>query len=298
MAKAIFTTKVVPSYNDLPELMYHFPKTYLRQATLTIGDWIIYYEPRREDLSPTGHAGRQCYFATARVTHIKEDVALKDHYYAFVENYVEFSKPVPFRIGSHYYERGLKKTDGSTNKGAFGRAVRIIQDEEYQAIVATGLAQINETIVQENAEPLARFDVKRPVVQQICERPFREAAFSRLVKEEYGLACAMTGIKIKNEQGITEVEAAHIRPVKFNGPDSVRNGIALCRTFHWMFDNGLVSVADSGDIMVKRILPPRIYQLLNANGKIRMPLNGVSAPHPEFLKFHREVIYNSVSGLS
>jgi putative restriction endonuclease len=295
MAKAIFTTKITPSYNDLPELMYHFPKTYLRQATLTIGDWIVYYEPRREDLAPAGHAGRQCYFATARVTHIKEDVALKDHYYAFVENYIEFPTPVPFRIGSSYYESGLKKADGSTNKGAFGRAVRIIQDEEYQTIVAAGLAQIHENNKQEVAEPLVTFDSKRPVIQQIIERPFREAAFSRLVKEEYGLACAMTGITIKNDRGITEVEAAHIRPVKFNGPDSVRNGIALCRTFHWMFDHGLISVADSDDIIVNNIVPPKIYQLLNTNGKIRLPSNSVSAPHPEFLKFHREVIYNSAT---
>jgi putative restriction endonuclease len=294
MAKAIFTTKITPSYNDLPELMYHFPKTYLRQATLTIGDWIVYYEPRREDLAPAGHAGRQCYFATARVTHIKEDVALKDHYYAFVENYIEFPTPVPFRIGSSYYESGLKKADGSTNKGAFGRAVRIIQDEEYQTIVAAGLAQIHENNKQEVAEPLVTFDSKRPVIQQIIERPFREAAFSRLVKEEYGLACAMTGITIKNDRGITEVEA-HIRPVKFNGPDSVRNGIALCRTFHWMFDHGLISVADSDDIIVNNIVPPKIYQLLNTNGKIRLPSNSVSAPHPEFLKFHREVIYNSAT---
>ncbi|HPJ96596.1 MAG TPA: HNH endonuclease [Syntrophales bacterium] len=293
MAKAVFTTKVTPSYNDLPELMYHFPKTYLRQAILAIGDWIVYYEPRRENLSPAGHAGRQCYFATARVTHIKEDVTLQDHYYAFVENYVEFSTPVPFRIGTYYYEKGLQKTDGSTNKGAFGRAVRLIQDEDYQAIVAAGLAQVNEKNYQEVAEPSLTFESKRPVIQQIIERPFREAAFSRLVKEEYGLTCAMTGITIKNDRGITEVEAAHIRPVKFNGPDSVRNGIALCRTFHWMFDHGLISVADSGDIIVKDIVPPKIYHLLNTNGKIRLPSNRTSAPHPIFLKFHREEIYNS-----
>ncbi len=295
MAKAIFTTKITPSYNDLPELMYHFPKTYLRQANLTVGDWIIYYEPRREDISPAGHAGRQCYFATARVTHIKEDIAVKDHYYAFVENYVEFSVPVPFKIGSFYYESGLKKADGSTNKGAFGRAVRIIQDEEYQAIVAAGMAQINEQTVRDDSEPPINFDVERPVIQQIIERPFREAAFSRLVKDEYGLTCSMTGITIKNDRGIMEVEAAHIKPVKFNGPDSVRNGIALCRTFHWMFDHGLISVADSCDIMVKNIVPPKVYQLLNSNGKIRLPSNSMSAPHPRFLKFHREVIYNSAT---
>lgn len=295
MAKAIFTTKIISSYKDLPELMYHFPKTYLRQVTMSIGDWIVYYEPRREDLSPAGHAGRQCYFATARVTHVKEDADLKDHYYAFVENYIEFSTPVPFKIGSTYFESGLKKADGSTNKGAFGRAVRIIKDEEYQTIVAAGLSKIEETIEQEDTEIAVNFDTQRPVIQQIIERPFREAAFSRLVKVEYGLACAMTGISIKSDRGIMEVEAAHIRPVKYNGPDSVRNGIALCRTFHWMFDHGLVSVADSSDIIVKKIVPDRINQLLNSNGKIRLPSNRISAPHPEFLKFHREVIYNSAT---
>lgn len=40
MAKAIFTTKVSPTYDDLPEQRYHFPRTYLRQAEQAIGDWM------------------------------------------------------------------------------------------------------------------------------------------------------------------------------------------------------------------------------------------------------------------
>ena len=293
MAKAIFTTKVSPSYKDLPELMYHFPKTYLRQATATIGDWIVYYEPRREDSSPDGRAGRQSYFATARVTHITEDPSMRDHYYAFVDNYIEFSISVPFKVGADYFESGLKKSDGSTNKGAFRRAVRIIKDEEYQAIVAAGFLKVDEEMAREATEQYVNADAQRPIIQRIEERPFREAAFSRTVKEEYGLCCAMTGMSIKNEEGIFEVEAAHIKPVRFNGPDSVRNGIALCRTVHWMFDHGLVSMADSGDIITKEIIPDRIFQLLNSDGKARFPDNQISAPHPVFMKFHRESIFNS-----
>ena len=52
MAKAVFTTKINPSYKDLPELMYHFPKTYLRQATAAIGDWILYYLSKRYGIDP------------------------------------------------------------------------------------------------------------------------------------------------------------------------------------------------------------------------------------------------------
>lgn len=272
--------------------MYHFPKTYLRQATAAIGDWILYYEPRREDSSPAGRAGRQCYFATARVTDIKEDPALKGHYYAFVENYVEFSTPVPFKIGVNYFESILRKADGSTNKGAFGRAVRNIPDEDYQAIVEAGLGKVEQEVAQMVAEEALVFDVQRPLVQQLIERPFREVNFSRMVKEEYEMTCAMTGLSIRDEKGKLEVEAAHIKPVKFNGPDSVRNGIALSRTFHWMFDYGLISIADNNEVIMKEIVPDRVRQLINKDWQIRIPVNPNAVPHPEFLRFHRESIYN------
>jgi len=67
MAKAVFTTKVKPAYDDLPEFRYHFPRTYLRQAEAAVGDWIVYYEPRRTSADSSSHGGRQAYFVTARV---------------------------------------------------------------------------------------------------------------------------------------------------------------------------------------------------------------------------------------
>ena len=30
--KGVFTTRVIPDYDDLPERQYHFPHTYLRQV--------------------------------------------------------------------------------------------------------------------------------------------------------------------------------------------------------------------------------------------------------------------------
>ena len=47
MAKAVLTTKVDPSYDDLPEERYHFPRTYLNAVRQPLHDWIVYYEPRR-----------------------------------------------------------------------------------------------------------------------------------------------------------------------------------------------------------------------------------------------------------
>ncbi|MBB4576025.1 hypothetical protein [Rhizobium lentis] len=58
MSKAVLTTKVDPTYDDLPEQRYHFPRTYLRQVKTARGDWIVFYK---------------AYFATARITDIIED---------------------------------------------------------------------------------------------------------------------------------------------------------------------------------------------------------------------------------
>src|ERR1700757_4067207 len=138
MTKAVLTTKVAPTYDDLPELRYHFPRTYLRQAEAAVGDWIVYYEPRRTSSDLSSRGGRQAYFAAARVTSISPDSNVPDHFYAFVSDFIEFDRAVSFREGDHFYEAGLRRTDGGTNRGAFGRAVRPISEMEFDQILRAG----------------------------------------------------------------------------------------------------------------------------------------------------------------
>jgi putative restriction endonuclease len=300
MTKAILTTKVDPAYDDLPEERYHFPRTYLRQIEQTIGDWIIYYEPRRttSDLSSSG--GRQAYFAAARLLRIERDQAREDHYYAFVSDYLEFDRPVPFKEGLHYYESSLQRDDGKTNKGAFGRAVRPILDNEYNLILQAGFTKVLETASYESRMTDGlHYEVKevdthyeRSIIQSIVSRPFREAAFAVTVKEAYGNTCAMTGLMIINGGGRAEVQAAHIQPVSKNGPDSIRNALALSATVHWMFDRGLVSVDDDFSILVaKNRLPDSALRLLNENRRLILPEREDMKPHRHYLGFHRENIF-------
>jgi putative restriction endonuclease len=99
----------------------------------------------------------------------------------------------------------------------------------------------------------------------------------------------MTGLKMVNGGGRCEIEAAHIRPVEDNGPDSPRNGIALSRTVHWMFDRGILSIADDGLIlMAKRLVPDQVSRMLNPDGHILSPNDRTFAPHRVFLRYHRE----------
>src|SRR5258707_6628289 len=122
MTKAVFTTKVTPSYRDLPEVRYHFPRTYLNQARQAVGDYIVYYEPRRSSAELSSFGGRQSYFGVARVTAVVEDTEIADHYYALVDDYLDFDRHVPISEGSNYYDSAMKIDDGRTNRGAFGSA--------------------------------------------------------------------------------------------------------------------------------------------------------------------------------
>jgi putative restriction endonuclease len=99
----------------------------------------------------------------------------------------------------------------------------------------------------------------------------------------------MTGLKLVNGGGRCEIEAAHIKPVEDDGPDSPRNGLALSRTVHWLFDRGFMSVADDGEILLARgKVPDPVLRLLNPDRQILLPAASSLRPHRTFLCYHRE----------
>jgi len=282
--KAILSTSAGTHYNDLPEEQYHFPGTYLNQVRQSLGDWIIYYEPRR-DAGHSSSGGRQAYFAVAQIKAILDDPNKPGHYYAKIGNYLEFDHPVPFREGVYYYESLLKKADGSTNKGAFGRAVRKLPDKEFELILKAGFAR--------ELAPWERQDEavteEHPVIEQLTRRKFRDSAFRKRVRNAYNNTCAVTGLCLINGGGRPEVEAAHIRPVSDDGPDSVRNGLALTGTVHWLFDRGLISIDDDYRLLISsKAKDEKLNGLLRPEQIVHLPSDPESRPNPGYIRWHRE----------
>ena len=297
MAKGVFTTKITPSYDDLPERQYHFPRTYLNRVNQTVGDYIVYYEPRRATADLSSRGGRQVYFGVARVREVVEDRVESGSYYALVDSYLDFDRPVPFAEGELYYEQSLKKPDGSTNKGAFGHAVRIVPDTEFDLILKAGFAPVLAGQAPELATGRPEIDepevpYERPVVEMTVTRRFRERSFMYNVRSAYQNKCALTGLRLINGGGRPEVQAAHIQPVAADGPDSVRNGLALSGTVHWMFDRGLVSIGDDYKILVaKNHVSDDATRVLNSNGLINLPNDPTLHPNARYLRFHRDKVF-------
>lgn len=290
MAKAVFITKPGSGYDDVREERYHFPKNYLSRAKETIGDFILYYEPRRGK-------GRLSYVAVARVKDIVPDQRSPDHFYALVTDFVEFDHPVGLSNDLGLFESSLVGQGPGGYSGNTRNAVRIIKDDEFEAILKAGFETqaVSPSALGPGrglAEEPTPFE--RPIVETIVRRPFRDEAFARHVKDAYLATCALTGLSMRNGGGRTEVDAAHIKPVGdgHNGPDSVRNGLALSKTVHWMFDRGLLSIDSDYKILTARSLVPEpIRRLLNPDGAIRIPDAEHLRPHASFLEYHRNNIF-------
>lgn len=283
MTFGVFMHKDGSGYNDVPWSHYQFPKSYLSRAKQMVGDWIVYREPVKVPQS-------KGFFAVAKVERIIPDPDVSDRYRALIEpgSYLPFEPTVPHVIEGKPVERDLANAQA---------AVRPLSNSDFARIVALGLPD-DDTLprvgdpetsdrVREEQTP---FEVERPLVQSLVNRPFRDRAFRRAVLHAYDGRCAVTGWKLVNGGGRLEAEAAHIRPVEHGGPDSLRNGLALSGTAHWMFDRGLICVSDDLDIMIHRKVNDRagVEAIINPTGKLIAPEREADRPHPQFLGWHRD----------
>ena len=295
MSKAVFISSSHSSYDDRPGEAYHFPNTYLSRVAQTVGDWVIFYQGRRGGVSG--------YYAVQRVDRIVPDPTDATHSYALMDraSLLGFERPVPrFRADDTPFETGLPVSRGSNTS-----SVRLISDANFAAIIDEGLREVLTPDTLPREGPLVQYPIQagfaeaqagfEPMAstdraQVLSSRSFRDRAFARQVKTAYRARCAMSGLELRNGGGRPEVEAAHIVPVEARGPDTVRNGIALSGTVHWMFDRGLVSVDADFSLLIARdsVASDIASRLFVPDRRLILPDDPAKAPHPAYLRWHRE----------
>lgn len=298
MAKLVLMHKADSIYDDEPDVVYDFPKPYLKAVSEGVGDWVIYCEPVK--------AGPRGYFATAKIARVTPKPGVNGRFHAWIEphTFLAFDRDVPRLLDGRPLEASLTGPDGRPRSGgAVQLAVRRLPEAEFARIVSLGLpsdlierdARQYDPTSADFAEPPAVFE--RPIIERLTSRPYRDVAFRRKVRVAYDHRCAMSGLRLRNGGGRPEVQAAHIRPVERQGSDSVRNGLALSGTLHWMFDRGLLSVADDLTILVSRNKVPAdvVDRLLSPRGKLMLPADKRDWPHPHNLRWHRENVFGQVS---
>jgi putative restriction endonuclease len=124
----------------------------------------------------------------------------------------------------------------------------------------------------------------------------RDTAFRKLVLSEYAYHCSICGMKFRLGE-LVEAQAAHIVPKNKRGTDDPRNGLSLCRTHHWAFDNGLFSLSDNYQIALSPVVSKAEtanFSLADFSDKqITLPENEILYPHQLALEWHRKNIFQS-----
>lgn len=127
----------------------------------------------------------------------------------------------------------------------------------------------------------------------------REAQFRLRVVAAYNYTCALTGYRLTTIDGATIVDAAHIHRFADSGNNDPRNGLALCKNAHWMFDLGLWTLTDDLKVEVAdaafaeagpdglRLAPYRSLRLAH------LPADPAGWPDRVHLDWHRKHVFEA-----
>jgi len=127
----------------------------------------------------------------------------------------------------------------------------------------------------------------------------RERGFSIRIRDLYRNTCAICRSRVVTPQGYTLVDAAHVWPRAISRNDDPRNGLALCKTHHWMFDQYLLTVTTSYEIHLSRWIKANGYQIddtLKLDGNpLLLPTDRRFNPAVQAIEMHNSR-FNEING--
>lgn len=188
MTFGVFMHKDGSIYDDIPELHYQFKEYHLPRVRPLVGSWVVYLEPAKQKNS-------KGFFAVARVGEIVPDPDVDGRYRALIEkgSYLPFSPTVPREINGQAVERDCYNQQWS---------IRPLSNSDFARIIKLGLPDDQTLPRVGDTEPLDRvreeqtpFEIDRPLVQSLINRPFRDRAFRRAVLQ--GLRWSLRGYRLE-----------------------------------------------------------------------------------------------------
>lgn len=150
-----------------------------------------------------------------------------------------------------------EKTNRKQEKYSFN----FLLEEELIEIISSEIEQpeIGQHIIDNRLSEIASEIERKRVQDSRVSRP-NQAAFRRLILENCE-RCIITNVTMPEI-----LEAAHIKPYKYHGSDSVSNGFAMRTDIHTLFDAGHLRIDIDGSIQLSSrarldygaSIPPRI----------------------------------------
>ncbi len=314
MRFVLLTSKPDSPYADTPT-KYEYPSRYRRFfAPLEAGEPMIaiIYEPR------SGGRGRMSYVGWAALRGIPvrsprlTDTRQPLWEVRYVDRVQELPNPVPRDYLGEPLERWLREMPpANRNVVSSGASVRWLEEDEGRLILELGHAgQLGVgseySIELADGEALVAERTRR-----VIDAVVRDARFRRQVMAAYNYKCTVTGLTVGSlpEGRATRLlDAAHIRPVGDQGPDSVTNGLSMTPTVHRLFDEGLVTVrwqATELQLLRSPALEPEMIESpeqgtairLETGMRLLLPADRSNWPSTEQVRYHQRQVFRGPESL-
>ncbi|WP_421377966.1 phosphorothioated DNA-binding restriction endonuclease [Bacillus salacetis] len=164
--------------------------------------------------------------------------------------------------------------------------------KEFRAIAADFIVKKwwPETIQEEIISTLSL-----PIYMPFSFKPQRNKEFAEIVLSNFRYRCAICGFNATFNKHHFGLDGAHIKWFSQNGPDHIKNGLALCKIHHWAFDKGAMSISpDKFTIEVSPLFIGRdsksIEIIESFNGREIFPFKE-ETPDEKYLKWHQDFIF-------
>jgi hypothetical protein len=175
--------------------------------------------------------------------------------------------------------------------------IRGMRMEEINAYLGTGMVMdddlIDTAIELEALEAWNPFEDPNRVLYKVSAQK-RDQHFRRIILRNYHSTCAVTGLQFELDNTV-EAQAAHIISKDRRGSDNPKNGLALSRSIHWAFDQGIFTISDQYEVLIHPMAKSatvKHFPLFEKDRKpIHLPGEELFFPHQEALQWHRDEVY-------
>ena len=136
-------------------------------------------------------------------------------------------------------------------------------------------------LVNGDNSPAARTDAYQLILARLGQGKFRSDVLTL-----WNGACAVTGCKV-----VDALRASHIRPWRNSDHRQRRdpeNGLPLTASLDALFDRGLITFSDAGDMLVSEMIDGADRALFGIPTRLR---RRPSPKQKEFLSYHRECVF-------
>lgn len=130
------------------------------------------------------------------------------------------------------------------------------------------------------------------------EKRKRCPEFREKILTVYGHKCAICGFDLRLGNSNLALEAAHIKWHQAGGPDTEKNGMALCVLHHKLFDRGAITIDKEFNVVVSiKVNGSCGSQLVDSfhGGRIYLPKLCNMTPDPKYIAWHNKEVFRGPS---